>query len=520
MGDSTAGPDDGERTGADALTGALLRRVRRPTVFLVTGNQNLPLVDALGRRDVRLIHARHETGAGYMAEGWARSSGEPGIYLVAAGPGLTSALTPLASAWLSEVPVILLSASHPRGQYGTGSFQELEQTRLTRYLCKAAVRCSNPAELAALLDWALERATAFPPGPVHLELPADVLTEPVPADAALSWSSIPMQCQVPQPPADPGGVLVHRQARRIALPLLAAKQPLVLLRPALARSPACEMLRRHVPVLVVESPRGLRDPAWADQQDLIAAADQIALLGPIDYAAGFGHIGHGQVRAYPGATPGVLGELVGQLAGRRCGNGMQGQAADTVAAAQLGEAPLSVHPLTVAAVADELLTAEDVLVIDGGEFCQWVRHGLRGRVGQQMVNGKLGAIGGSIPLAVGASLHAPGRRHVVFVGDGSFGYYPAEMDTAVRHGARLTIVVGMDGTWGSEWHQQQARYAGRTFGTDIGFLRYGLVAEGFGGRAEEALDARQLRRALIRAFNRLGVSCVTVPIKRVASPAL
>ncbi len=72
MGDSSPG---GGRTGADALAEALLRRAGLPTVFLVTGNQNLPLVDALGRRDVRLVHARHETGAGYMAEGWARSSG-------------------------------------------------------------------------------------------------------------------------------------------------------------------------------------------------------------------------------------------------------------------------------------------------------------------------------------------------------------------------------------------------------------------------------------------------------------
>ena len=178
------------------------------------------------------------------------------------------------------------------------------------------------------------------------------------------------------------------------------------------------------------------------------------------------------------------------------------------------------HPLTVAAITDRLVTAEDVLVIDGGEFCQWIRHGLRARAGAQLVNGKLGAIGGSIPLAIGASLHAPGRRHVVFIGDGSFGYYSAEIDTAVRNGARVTIVVGMDGSWGSEWHQQQASYGGRTFGTDIGSLRYALVAQGYGARGDEAQDARQLHACLARALNRPGVSCVSVPIQRVASPAI
>ena len=517
---SPGGVGSAERTGADALAEALLRLGRRPTVFLVTGNQNLPLVDALGRREVPMVHARHESGAGYMAEGWARSSGQPGIYLVSAGPGLTSALTPLASAWLSEVPVILLSASHPHAQDGTGTFQELEQTRLTRHLCKAAVRCTNAAELAALLGWAWQRATAFPPGPVHLELPADVLTTPVPHDAALAWSSIPMRYLTPAPVQDPGGVLARRRAKEIAEFLLAAEQPLVLLRPTLARSPAAGPLRAHVPVLVVESPRGLRDPAWADHQDLIASADQIALLAPADYAVNFGHIGTGHVHAYPGADPALLGELAALLAGRPCPDGPQDGPAEAPVAAPLTDASLPVHPLTVAAIADRLVTAEDVLVIDGGEFCQWIRHGLRRRASSQLVNGKLGAIGGSIPLAIGASLAAPRQRHIVFIGDGSFGYYSAEIDTAVRNGARITIVVGMDGSWGSEWHQQQARYGGRTFGTEIGGLRYALVAQGYGARGDEVRDARQLHGALDRALNRPGVSCVSVHIQRVASPAV
>ena len=112
------------------------------------------------------------------------------------------------------MPVILLSASHPHAQDGTGAFQELEQTRLTRRLCKAAIRCLNGDQVAAVLTWAWQRATEFPPGPVHVELPADVFTSPVAKDAALSWSSIPMRYAA-VPAADPGGVLVHQQAKEI-----------------------------------------------------------------------------------------------------------------------------------------------------------------------------------------------------------------------------------------------------------------------------------------------------------------
>jgi acetolactate synthase I/II/III large subunit len=546
MGDSSPG---GGRTGADALAEALLRRAGLPTVFLVTGNQNLPLVDALGRRDVRLVHARHETGAGYMAEGWARSSGEPGVYLVTAGPGLTSALTPLASARMAEVPVVALSASHPRADDGRGAFQELDQTALTRQLCKASIRCPSGDQAAAVLDWAWQRAAEFPPGPVHVELPADVLTEPAARDLPVSWSSIPLHCLAARPGEQAGAGLLRREAQQIARCLLDARRPLVLLRPALGRCAAAAGLRAHVPVLVVESPRGLRDPALADEQELIASADQIALLGPADFAVGFGTIGSAQVHAYPEAGPALLADLA-ELLGRERPDGAAGQTANgRVGAGQAADGPTAAgqtdrpaggggggggadrpgehgggtssppHPLDVAAAVDRAATGDTVLVIDGGEFCQWMRYGLRGRVAQQLVNGKLGAIGGSIPLAIGASLHAPGRPHLAFIGDGSFGYYSAEIDTAVRNGARLTIVVGVDGSWGSEWHQQQSRYGGRTYATAIGGPRYSLIAQGYGAYGGEAAGAAEFERQLGVVLAATGVSCLSVPIQRAASPA-
>ena len=160
-----------------------------------------------------------------------------------------------------------------------------------------------------------------------------------------------------------------------------------------------------------------------------------------------------------------------------------------------------------------------MLAIDSGEFCQWIRHGLRARTGQQIMNGKLGASGGSIPLATGAALGAPARRHLVFMGDGSFGYHSAEIDTAVRHGARLIIVVGVDDNWGSKWHQQQNRYGGRTYATAIEGRRYSLVAQGYGAQGSEAGDAAQFEHQLTTALAGTGVSCLAVRIQRAASPA-
>ncbi|HEY1914415.1 MAG TPA: thiamine pyrophosphate-binding protein [Streptosporangiaceae bacterium] len=521
------------RTGADALAEALLGQAPELVVFLVTGNQNLPLVDALGRCGVTMVHARHESGAGYMAEGWARSAGTPGVCLVTAGPGLTSALTPLASARAAEVPLILLSASHPREQDGHGAFQELDQTTLTRPLCKAAFRAPYGACLGTLLTWAWQHATEFPPGPVHLELPADTLTELVPADEPLPPAPVPPGFYPVPARGAADGSGDGARAREIAAVLAAAQQPLVLLRPALGRSAQAARLRALMPVLAVESPRGLRDPAWADEQATIAAADVIVLLGAADYAVSFGRIGSADVHAWPDAGPASLGELADLLDGRngtapRSGRLTSGSAEDgatrllanggaDLATGRMAGRPA--HPLAVARIADRLVGDDDVLVIDGGEFCQWMRYGLRGRLGQQQVNGKLGAIGGGIPLGVGAALHAPGRRTVVFTGDGSFGYYGAEIDTAVRAGARLTVVVGVDGCWASEWHQQIAHYDGRTYATGLRERRYGLVAQGYGARGSDARDAGEFASLLAGALADPGVSCVSVRIERAASPA-
>src|SRR5665213_1603877 len=88
-------------TVAAVLARTLLGLSVRPNVFLVSGNQLLSLIDSFGQLDIPLVHARHESGAGYMAEGWGRVSEEPGFFLVAAGPGLTNGLTPLFNARLA-----------------------------------------------------------------------------------------------------------------------------------------------------------------------------------------------------------------------------------------------------------------------------------------------------------------------------------------------------------------------------------------------------------------------------------
>ena len=171
-----------------------------------------------------------------------------------------------------------------------------------------------------------------------------MLTSPVAKDAALSWSSIPMRYAT-APATDPGGVLVHRQAKQIFEFLAAGVQPLVLVRPSLARCPAVASLRERLPVPIVESPRGLRDPAWTGCQDLTASADRVVLVGPADlrWASGKSVPVH-RVRIR-GGRPALLGALAALLAGwpyrSRCADGEP-----VPVPAPLADATLPVHPMT------------------------------------------------------------------------------------------------------------------------------------------------------------------------------
>jgi acetolactate synthase I/II/III large subunit len=159
-------------------------------------------------------------------------------------------------------------------------------------------------------------------------------------------------------------------------------------------------------------------------------------------------------------------------------------------------------------------------VLDGGEFCQWIRLGLRDIPNQMLWNGKLGAIGGSIPMALGARVSAPSRRVIAVLGDGSAGYFLSEFETLSRYGLKITAVIGNDARWAAEWHMQVARYGPeRTFDTELTPARYDLAAQGFGAVGFNAGRRTELRSALSAAFESSVAACVNVRVAAVRSPA-
>jgi acetolactate synthase-1/2/3 large subunit len=539
----TTGTVTGTVTGAVLLARALAR-ARVGPIFTLSGNQILPLYDAGLDVGLRFVDGRHESAVAHMADAWGRLTGQPGVCLVTAGPGHTNALTGLATARFAESPMLLLSGGSLLSKEGRGGFQEIDQVASARPLCKAAWQARSAGELPALIARAWRTALEGTPGPVHLTLPVDVLQQTageasatLPAEAELLPASVP---------AAPVAV-----AQAVAL-LAEAKRPLMLASPSAWRGEAGDRLRAlldltRVPGFVVESPRGLTDPALHGVGAEFARADAVLLLGPQDFAVGFaGQAALGAARLIQVAPTaaeigrsrpvevGLIGDAHGVLeqllaAARERSWPASGWRDELEAAGWEGVRRLAaceraddqpIHPLRLAAAVRDLLDDGDSVALDGGEFGQWARWAIGARRFATVLNGKLGGIGPAIPFAIAAQLARPARRSVAFLGDGTFGFHGLELDTAVRFGLPIVAVVGNDAGWAAERHRQRQLYGpDRLVAADLLPTRYDRVAEALGCHAEHVERPEELRPALERAFNSGGPACVNVAIASVPSPS-
>ena len=501
-------------------------------VFSVSGNQILSLYEGLASADVRIVHMRHESAAAYAAAGWSEVTGDIGVALVAGGPGFLASLTGTAVTATMELPVLLLSGGPPSTGDRPGAFQYLDQATIASKVCKGTHKLMRLETIEEDLARAADEAQSGIPGPVHVMIPADVAAQGANRIGSVIATLSRVQTAAPLASNE------ERLLAKIADGLASARRPVVIVRPSAARGSAGEALhelasRLGIRPVIMESPRGSEDLKYRFETRGYADADYALVVGPADFAVHFlsqqalasnGRVALIDAEGDPEhdrkldvelrlAPARALGTIVAHLPPQRRAHPLEGRASDNAAPA--GGA---LHPLYAGAILRETLDPEDLVVLDGGEFCQWVRLALATIPNHVIWNSRLGAIGGALPLALGAAIAQPERRIVVVVGDGAFGYHLAEIETAVREGVKLTILVGNDDRWGAEWHTQREKY-GRAVATMLGDARYDEVARGFGGRGFDISTETELRSALGQAREMEHVACLNTRIASVRSPA-
>ncbi|WP_439124395.1 thiamine pyrophosphate-binding protein [Marivita sp.] len=501
-------------------------------IFALSGNQIMPLFDASLDAGIRLYHTRHEAAAVYMAEGYAQLSRGLGVALVTAGAGLGNAVGPLLTARASDTPVLLLSGDSPVARDGHGAFQEMDQVGLTQSLTKWSVRVSRADDLVEVITKAARVALEGRPGPVHVSLPADVLM----AETVMSQAG-------PAQATDPTNVAGLRDW------LDAAQRPIVVLGPALNATRQPDLATRlerstGAPVVVMESPRGLKDPSLGALASVFADADRVLLLGkPLDFTLKFGaaasKAGWGVVNAdrdeisrargncAERLTQSLMADPVDVARGLAAGGASDrdGTWCETVYAAcakrddTFGQGVI--HPNDISSAVQTALedVAAPVLVCDGGEFGQWAQAGVTAP--SRIINGVSGAIGGGLCYAMAARAANPNATVIAMMGDGTAGFHFAEFETAIRENLPFVAIIGNDLRWNAE-HQIQVRDFGadRTHGCGLGEARYDQAVAALGGFGAYVTKVEDLTDTLRQAIASGKPACVNVMIDGQPAPVV
>jgi acetolactate synthase-1/2/3 large subunit len=543
-----------------SVTGAqlLLRSLRAEDVeivFTLSGTAILGVYDRCSEEGIRLIDGRHEAAVVHMAEGYARAMAQPGVALVTEGPGHANAMPGLACAFAENSPVLLISGVADSQGLGRGAQQELPQVEMAAPLTKWSALVPSAERIPEYVAKAFRCLRSGEPGPVHLSIPTDLLD-----DDLVDERAAPILGSRKLGATAGSGVapsLIEQAVARLA----AAERPAIIAGNTAYWSQAGSALQAFVeltkiPLFTTTRARGLVSdahpqcfgafPTTGPTATLLNDADVLLILGHrLDYATERLLPQSSIIHVYPDPVevgknrPVALGlaadvdvalaQLADAARARAWRDGDPWRQALHDARAErrvrrLDRAPggAPVHPLQVGKAVEPLLGEADFLITEMSNFVWWSVDYLEcHRPGRWQQSTALYMLGTGLGYALGAKAAFPDARVLLLAGDGSFGFYPMELDTAVRHGLPIVVVVGNDGAWGIEQSFQAARFGeDRLVATDLLATRYDRLVEALGGHGELVERPDELAGALERAFASGKPACVNVVVDSVLPPAL
>ena len=523
--------------------------------FLLTGGDQ-PLWIALRQAGVRMVLTRSEFSAVYMADGYARASGKPGITYGQAGPGAANVAAALADPFWAQSPVVALTGATATGTAYQGEYQALDQMPLFAPVTRWSGFAASPARVPPLLALAMTQAMSGPRGPVHLDVPKDFFGCEI--DAA------------PRPPArlaaaspahpDPGAV------QEVVDRLVAAARPVVLAGEEVVRAGAGAVLQAfaealHLPVattiggktslpgdhplnvgvvgrysakvanevvgesdcvLVVGSRLGgLATNGYTipDRSATVLQVDIDPAVFDLTYAAAVHLVADARLamealaRQAEGRTPSADAQAWVASVRQRVQawrDGVRVAAAKTASGAALS-------PLQVLAVLSDH-NREITVVADTGYMAAWTGV-LYPALRPASYFRAAGSLGWALPASLGVQL-ATTERVVCVTGDGGLGYHLADIETAARLRLPVVVVVFDNRCLAFEYHEQKYRHRGQVVDevNDFSDADYAAVARALGAEGARVRTAEEFGRAFAAALDRDGPTVLDVLIDREAFP--
>ena len=517
---------------AAAVIARILKARGVTRIFALCGGHIMPIWMRIDAEGIQIVDVRDERAAVHMAQAHAELTGELGVALVTAGPGLTNAITGIANAHVSRAPILVLSGGNPTPQENRGGLQDMDATQLVRGITRYARTVRDASRVPAELDEAIACALGEggEPGPAYIDFPIDILRADVPRALLLDehLSAKPRVVTLP----DPEQVVK-------AVDLLWSAKRLLVISGRGARSAGPELValldRLGAVYLDTGESRGL----VPDTHPSAVGAMRGAVMGDADVVLTVGRkldfqLGYGSPAVFGAAKFVRISDAPGEIRDNRRGAvailaspaetlraivevaGNRAPAVDTQWAANLragheeraqklqhnnASAPAGkdgkLHPNRVLAALSEAIGDNAVVINDGGDFLAFGRVALNAP--KMLDPGPFGCIGVGVPYGVAAALAFPDRTVVVATGDGAFGFNAMEIDTAVRHKAPVLIVVANNGAWQIEVHDQTVTH-GKVVGTKLAVSDYAAMARAFGMHGERVETEEQLKPAIARAL--------------------
>lgn len=519
------------RTGA-AQAVKTLETLGADVVFGIPGIHNLDLYDALLDSPLRHIATRHEQGAAFAADGYARMTGRPGVAFLITGPGLTNAFTAMAQAYHDSIPLLALSSDVPRAYGGgrTGFLHELRDSQgMARLVCKESLSVGDLSDIAPALTRAWRICRQGRPGPVHVEIPLDLLSQRAPFDD-------------PEPLILPSHPLPTEKAFSDAVDLLKEASHVAIVAGGGARRAGGGVQglaeRLAAPVATTCAGKGLLDDGHplnlgttlhlAPVRAFLESADVLVVIGselsPTDlWEAPLRPRGKviridldpalftasprtdvplaADSKAVVEALLGALGEKDVTLEER--GKTVQRLLVEARASlpAVTGFGPLFRE------VGDFLASLRRVLPEDGVLFADMTTPAYLAlsefplnRRGRFLHPVGFGTLGWALPAALGARAADRNRPIVVLAGDGGFQFSLQELALAVEADLPLVIVLWNDGGFGEIRRNEEARHQGRTVAVDHQVPDFVALAKAYGVKAWSATGSSELENSLTTAL--------------------
>lgn len=533
--------------GSDILI-QTLSDLKVPRLFTLSGNQIMSVFDASLNSDINLIHFRQEGAVVHAADTLGRLTGEPSIALVTAGPGFANCITALYVALCAESPLVLISGHSQLSEQGKGAFQEMPQADMARAVTKASWTSTKPENIRDDIVKAYNLAGTGRPGPVHVAVPEDVLkaTVHVPENNVLGKHA--------RPDSSP----INKENLTILVDALeSSERPVALVGQSISRV-GHKILSEvststGLPVIDMESPRGINDPSLGAFAEILPEADLVVLLGKkLDYSLKFGgdpalskdskiiHVDFEESaiaqseKALASSGRLILGSIgdplktvmgiqdskrvsVNHAWTTRVQESLDFTPGEWEQLANLStDGPL--HPTAVCKPIQRLMENPNfIFVSDGGEFGQWTQACVS--TPNRIINGPGGAIGASIPAAIAARISNPNATVIAMLGDGSLGFHGIEFDTAVRYNLPFIAIIGNDARWNAEYQIQLNDYGReRTIGCELSPTRYDLMVKALGGHGENVENGPEFVPALERAIDSGLPACINVAIQPARAP--